>query len=61
MSFIVKIVEECEYLKKIKDVFNILNNTELDSVIIENYYITKHSINNEYYSPLLVKTINNEV
>ena len=48
-------------LTTVKDVFNILNNTELDSVIIENYYITKHSINNEYYSPLLVKTINNEV
>ena len=48
-------------LTTVKDVFNILNNTELDGVIIENYYITKHNINNEYYSPLLVETINNEV
>lgn len=40
-------------LTTVKDAFNVLDNTQLDGIVIENYYITKFRNNRNVYSPQL--------
>ena len=45
-------------LTTVKDVFNILNNTQLDGAVIEKHFITKSRVTKEYYCLDLVKKFN---
>lgn len=45
-------------LTTVKDVFNILKNTQLDGVVVEDNFITKHRVSDEYYCLGLVKKFN---
>ena len=45
-------------LTTVKDVFNILKNTQLDGAVIEKHFITKNRVTNEYYCLELVKKFN---
>jgi carbamoyltransferase len=45
-------------LTTVKDVFNILKNTQLDGVVVEDNFITKHRVTDEYYCLGLVKKFN---
>ena len=42
-------------LTTVKDVFNILKNTQLDGAVIEKHFITKNRVTDEYYCLELVK------
>ena len=45
-------------LTTVKDVFNILKNTQLDGAVIEKHFITKNRVANEYYCLELTKKLN---
>jgi carbamoyltransferase len=42
-------------LTTIKDIFTILETTQLDGSIIEDVYITKHRVSSEYYCPAVIQ------
>jgi carbamoyltransferase len=42
-------------LTTIKDIFTILETTQLDGSIIEDVYITKHRVSSEYYCPTVIQ------